>query len=282
MQKTFLFLILIYLGGCNDVDKHDHSPSSNNTIQEQTKKDSLVKGNEFEEGERLDSTRLSRILDTALQYATQHQNQMSFKYKFEMSPDDAFTANVEMRFGYLFEPGRKHLLICRLVPWAAIFNIYLLENEKFRSVCEKENARSHYLDYSLKDINGDNYKDFLAHWYSSVGCCVRNVYDASLYQQRSGEFTAEYKFMNPIFFPKEKIIRGVEYGHPGEIGLYKYKWNHLQIDTIEFIYPYLKEGGKFIKTKTQQYRPTKEDGIVLNSLPKESRSIESIEWFLDY
>ena len=88
--------------------------------------------------------------------------------------------------------------------------------------------------------------------------------------------------MNPTFFPKEKIIRGVKYGHPGEVGLYKYKWDHLQVDTIEFIYPYLKEDGKFIKTKTQQYRPTKEDGIVLNSLPKEYKSIESIEWFLDY
>ena len=34
-----------------------------------------------------------------------------------------------------------------------------------------------------------------------------------------------FEFINPTFSPKEKIIRGVCYGHPSETEMYKYKWN---------------------------------------------------------
>ena len=88
--------------------------------------------------------------------------------------------------------------------------------------------------------------------------------------------------MNPTFSPEERIIRGVGYGHPGEVGLYKYKWNRLRVDTIEFIYPLLTEKGHFVKTKNRMHRPTSGDGLLLKSLPQEYQNIESIDWFLDY
>ena len=81
---------------------------------------------------------------------------------------------------------------------------------------------------------------------------------------------------------KEKIIRGLGYGHPGEVGLYKYKWNGLKVDTIEFIYPDVSTKGQFIKTKKRIYRPTDKEGIVLKHVPKEYQDIESFEWFVDY
>ncbi len=40
--------------------------------------------------------------------------------------------------------------------------------------------------------------------------------------------------MNPIFYPKEKVIRGMEYG--SDAPLYKYRWNNLKIDTVEYIH----------------------------------------------
>jgi len=96
------------------------------------------------------------------------------------------------------------------------------------------------------------------------------------------QFTADYEFMNPTFSAKEGIIRGIEYGHPGEAGLYKYKWNGLQIDTIEYIYPDAHHKGQFIKTKKAAYQSTGKDGIVLKAVPAEYYTIESYEWFADF
>lgn len=238
---------------------------------------------EMEEQERIDSIRLSNVLHVALTYADRNKHRNSFTHEFETTPDDSsFNVTTQMQFGHLFALDRKHLLIRRTVPWGAICNVFLLENSNFKKVCKREQFGMTYIDDTLRDVNGDGYKDFLVHWYPSSGCCRRDIYNAFLYQPLTGDFTNDYEFINPTFFPKEKIIRGVEYGHPGEVGLYKYKWNGLQVDTIEFIYPLAKRNGKFIKTKSQEYRPTEKEGVVLKSLPTEYRSIESIEWFLDY
>ena len=48
--------------------------------------------------------------------------------------------------------------------------------------------------------------------------------------------TDRNSIINPTFSPKEKIIRGVGYGHPGETEMYKYKWNGNTIDTMEYVY----------------------------------------------
>ena len=90
----------------------------------------------------------------------------------------------------------------------------------------------------------------------------------------------ELDFMNPTFFPKEGIIRGIEYGHSGEVPLYKMKWRGMKVDTIEYIYPILDKKDTFLITTKSEYRPTK--GKLVSPLPKEYRNIESIDWFLNY
>jgi hypothetical protein len=139
-----------------------------------------------------------------------------------------------------------------------------------------------YISDTLMDVDGDNYKDFLVHWYPSAGCCLADIYNVYLYQQQTGGFTKDYEFINPTFSPHEKVIRGLEYGHPGEAGLYKYKWNGFGVDTIEFIYPDFGQKRKFIRVTKSNYRPGKKERTVLNSLPKEYMKLDSISvnWFL--
>ncbi len=48
-------------------------------------------------------------------------------------------------------------------------------------------------------------------------------------------FSKNFEFINPTFSPKEKIIRGICYGHPSKTEMYKYKWNGETIDTLEYI-----------------------------------------------
>jgi hypothetical protein len=113
------------------------------------------------------------------------------------------------------------------------------------------------------------------------GCCRRNVYFVYLFRPQSGTFSRKYFFINPTFSPKEKLIRGVEYGQPGETPLYKYRWNGLRVDTVEYIYRVQQGGVAFMRTR--KYRsglPGQKDGKALKAVPMEYRHIEDYAWFL--
>lgn len=291
----FLIFFLFILFNCTDAVQQKQYTTTD-TTRKATKKESYstaesltdeeqkLRRKEFEEQERLDSLRLLKVLNRVLQYAEWNKNKGSFQHEFEMMPDDtSFSVTTQLVFGNLFENNKKHLLVRRKVPWGAVCDIYLLQNDKFKSVVKRVQDGMTYIDDTTRDVNGDKYNDFLVHWYPSAGCCLADIYNVYLYQPQTGGFTNDYEFINPTFFPEEKIIRGLDYGHPGEAGLYKYKWNKLQVDTIEFVYPYFNQKGKFIKTKKPEYRPTEKEGIVLKSLPNEYKRMDSmaVSWFLD-
>jgi hypothetical protein len=295
MQKIFIPLAVILLFGCGTTAKQKESTSSVDTTQQATSKiEALAKTKllrdeeeltrkESEDRDRLDSLRFSKVLTRALQYAEKNKGKSSFTHAFDMFPDDtSYEVKGELIFGNLFAPDRKHLLVRRIVSWGAICNVFLLEYDKFQNLIELERLDIPYVGDTIKDVNGDSFMDFLVHSYPSAGCCRRDTYTAFLYEPETGRFTGNYTFINPTFFPDEKIIRGVMYGHPGEVGLYKYKWNGPRVDTIEFIYPYIMEKGKFIKTTSRKNYPTEKDGLILKTLPDEYQKIESIEYFLHY
>ena len=233
---------------------------------------------EIEKYEKFDSIRLAKALSKALSYTAQNKNKQSFTYSFEMlSPDSSFNSTTTIFYGNLFTKDKKHLFIRQ----QGLLDIFLLHENRFKLVCERKQDAMTYLDDTLKDVNGDNYKDFLVHWYPSSGCCRRNVYNVFLYLPNSGGFTSDYQFINPTFSSKERIIRGVEYGHPGEAGLYKYKWNGLKVDTLEFVYIDTTSKRQFyITQKSDWHRPPVAKKKIVKELPKEYENIESIEWFL--
>lgn len=296
MKKIFSILFLFVLFGCKDLTRQSQTSHKGDTSRKQvltddtlprtkmlTDEERALRQIEFDKEEKLDSLRLLKVLAKALQYAEQNKHRPSFHHEFEMLPDDtSFTVTTQMVFDKLFDDKRKHLLIRRKVPWGAILNIYLLKDSRFKPVVERVQSGMTYIDDTLKDVNGDNYKDFLVHWYPSAGCCLADIYNVYLYRHQSGEFTSDYEFINPTFSPQEKLIRGLSYGHPGEAGLYKYKWDELRVDTIEFIYQSIGQDAKYIKTLRREYRPTLKEGTLLNALPKEYMKLDSnsLSWFL--
>lgn len=289
MKNIFSLFLFLFLIGCNETGKQQQATPVNETP---SKTDSpavdtvprwqyaTISG---EDRESSDSIRIAKVFKECMDYALQHKNKGAFKHEFETMPDDSsFEVTAQLEFGNIFDPNRKHLIIRNIVAWGAECSIFILENNKFKQVCEKQKLGITFLGDTLMDINGDGYKDYSVHTYPTSGCCRRDVYEVFLYQSRSGRFTKDYYFINPTFYPKEKIIRGVEYGHPGEVGLYKYRWNGLRVDTLEFVYPYARHGGKFIRTRKREYRPGPQDGQVLGALPTEYRKIKSIDYFLSY
>jgi hypothetical protein len=270
------------LFGCNRTSKKNNATVIATTdsypkMKVYTKEEQEIRQKEFDEEAKLDSIDLAKVLLKALNYADLNKSKSSFK--FEMDSDDtSFNVTTQLVYGYLFSKNKKHLLVRRLRPSSVICNIFLLKNEKFKLVTERVQEGLTFIDDTLKDVNGDSYKDYLVHWYPSSGCCRRNLYNVFLYLPETGQFTNDYKFINPTFYPLEKVIRGVGYGYMA--GLYKYKWNRLKVDTLEFVYLDTSTVDKFYITKKSDYnRPPLVKSKIVNKLPKEYEEIEDIDWF---
>ena len=238
----------------------------------------------------IDSLKLTEILKEAIDIAIGNKNKKSFNKKYGRTTDDgshnenSFNVEVEIIFGNIFSNDKKHLLIRRIIPWGAYIDVLLLEGNSFKSLIYREQVSRSYVGDTIIDVNGDKQKDFLVHWYPASGCCRRNIYNVYLYQKEYGTFTKDFKFINPTFSPSENIVRGVGYGHPGSVGLYKYQWIGYQIDTIEYIYPNQDDSlnRTFVRTNSFPYYKKNMKTEKLQTIPNEYHKIESIDWFNDY
>ena len=137
---------------------------------------------------------------------------------------------------------------------------------------------------AIQNINRDLLKDFVVNWYGNTGCCLNAFSNVYLLRNDQKTFSKNFEFINPTFSPKEKIIRGVCYGHPGETEMYKYKWNGETIDTLEYIsYEKNEQGektGKVIVTTSQPYGSNLKVLKRLNSVPNEYKRIGGYDWFM--
>ncbi len=238
---------------------------------------------QIKERNRIDSIRFDKAIRDAFRIAKMKFDKDSFTKKYEFYPDDSsYVIHIEILLGEIFNSKQKYFLLRRHGPWVTYLDLYKIKDGESKKMIEREQEDMTYIRDTIFDVNGDGNDDFIVHWYPSSGCCRRNVYNVYLNQPIKDCFSNDYEFINPTFSSSEKIIRGVGYGYPGEVELYKYKWNVLKVDTIEFIYPDAKTKGQFIKTKYKKYYPTEKDGIVLKTVPKEYLKIESYEWFSDY
>lgn len=140
-----------------------------------------------------------------------------------------------------------------------------------------------YVNDTIRDINGDGLNDFVVNWYGSSGCCLKAFSNVYLLHSDKKTFSINFEFINPTFSPKEKIIRGVCYGHPSDTEMYKYKWNGEVVDTLEYIcYEKDDKGnktGKIIISTDVPYGKKFKVIKRLNSVPYEYTSIEGYDWF---
>jgi hypothetical protein len=280
-----LFMTIIIIGCGNtpsnkDLKEIDNKDSINNSeISRQRNRESVVKD------AMLDSIRLAKVFDAAIakSYSIIDDDKAYEKYE-TLTYDSAFQVTVELSVGHFFSNNRKHLMIKRSSILGIYFDIFRIDDGKLEKLLCYEIWSLNYMADTIMDINGDYQKDFLVNWYASSGCCLRSAYTAYLYKSEIDSFIGNYEFINPTFSPKDKIIRGVEYGHPGEVPLYKYRWNNLQIDTIEYIYPDISDTNdpKLFRINTSPYDLRNPSKIRIKTVPNEYKKIEGYDWFLMY
>jgi hypothetical protein len=227
-----------------------------------------------------DSIKLIKALDKALQIANKNIESDNFSETFETSSDSNLITT-KLTIGNSFDNG-KYLIVRRETPTYYI-DIYLRRGNEFKKIITHEQWAMTYVGDTIQDINGDGKRDFLVNWYGASGCCLKNFIDAYL-QLDDGTFSEMFEFVNPTFSYKDQIIRGVNYGHAGQTELYKYKWNNLKIDTIEFIYWNRDGDGHFIKSKYLPHdkRNNQKENVKLKLVPDEYRSIYGFDWFMNF
>ena len=238
---------------------------------------------EIEEEEITDSIRLRNVLDKALEIANQNLKQCNFSKEFESIPNSAYTVTTKLKMGNFFSLKYKHIIIHRESPHSINIDVYLVSNNKLKNVLSHQEWSLTYVSDTLKDVNGDGYKDFVLNWYGSNGCCLKAFSDVFLFQKDKGDFTEYFEFINPTFYPKEKVIRGVCYGHPGETEMYTYRWDGNSIDTVEYVYfeknDTGEKTGKIIRSKHKPYSSLNQKIKRLDSIPNEYKEIEGYDWF---
>lgn len=281
-----IFVIFTTLVSCGQTNSKKNisvvTADSKQTTIDKKEQELLEKRREIEKQDNADSIRLDKILQDALKIANQNFGKGKFKKKYEVSID-SIPVIVEINLDYYFTKISPHLIIRRNDPSAIYIDIYSKSKTKFEKVVSHEQWAMTYVNDTIRDINGDGFNDFVVNWYGANGCCLKAFSNVYLLRQDKKSFSKNFEFINPTFSPREKIVRGVCYGHPGETELYKYKWNGELIDTLEYV-SYEKDNkgvktGKILKTMDRpsgdQFKVLK----VLNSVPTEYRKIEGYDWF---
>ncbi|MBK8342951.1 MAG: hypothetical protein IPL12_06220 [Bacteroidetes bacterium] len=174
------------------------------------------------------------------------------------------------------------MIIRRRDPFAIYIDIYTKVDNKFEKVVSHEEWTMTYVSDTIRDINGDGLNDFVVNWYGSNGCCLKAFSNVYLLLQDKNSFSDDFEFINPTFSPKEKILRGICYGHPGNTEMYKYRWNGVKVDTVEYVsYERNEKGktGKIIISTDVPYSSKSKTVKVLKSVPLEYKKIDGYGWF---
>ena len=290
-MKTICCLIALWLltltYSCkqqNEVKKMPGSTDSLEIIAEAKEKARLEKRKEIEALNIADSIYLDDLLNKALLTAEGYKKSDKFEHRYvETKPDSSYQVTVEISSGFYFTEKNPHLRIKRKTPNDTYIDFFSKTANRFQKVVAHQQWNMTYVNDTIRDINGDGLKDFVVNWYGSNGCCLKGFSDVYLLRSDKKAFSEKFEFINPTFSPREKTIRGICYGQPGDTEMYKYKWREETIDTLEFVsYEKNKKGEKTGKIIISNQRPHEDHFKIikrLNAVPKEYKQIQGYDWF---
>jgi hypothetical protein len=233
----------------------------------------------------------SDVLDSAIAIGFKNIDRKNFSHEFEITVDSGRRIKATLSVGEFFG-NRKYIIIKRATPvWNGIIpsepvhaiNIVLLKpRHEIKSLAAQAEDLKNFVNDTIQDINGDGKKDFIANYRSTLWHVNSRYVMVDLLMNDSTFVSRSYVFTNPSFSIKENVIRGVLHGDAGGTEIYKYRWNGIEIDTIEYIYHDYRVKGQFIKSRYLPHdkRNNEKEKINLKSLPEEYLNLPELKWFM--
>lgn len=162
--------------------------------------------------------------------------QNKHKTYFRYQPDRSDSVSVTL--GNLFSKTRKHALIrwfdCNKYEYK--LELYEFTDQHQRRLLYNAESWSNLDEEFISDVNGDGAQDYIIKWQNTNGCCRRDHYSIWAYNSKENRFSEMIDILNAKFFPKEKLVYGMTYGHPGQTELFKLKWKTFDtLDTLAFL-----------------------------------------------
>ena len=231
-----------------------------------------------------DSVLLEKSLAHALNIARQKGDKPCYTDSgADMTPDSQYTVVTTVNQDYYFSKMLPHLIVRRKGPGETNIDLFVRTKAQYEKVVSYQQATLAYINDTIFDINGDGRKDFVVNWYGTTGCCLKAFSDVFLLKADKKSFSEDFEFTNPTFSPKEGIVRGVCYGHPGETEMYTYKWRGDRLDTLEYIYYEKdkedKKTGRFVISNRLPYSYRFKVLKIVKTMPAGYKGIEGYDWF---
>lgn len=282
VQISLLLFVLSILGcNCGEKKLHPNFKLPKNKVLIDSAE---IKSKEWEAIKKLDSIRYDKILKDLIADLKGKSTNKSFKDSLKIEDENLGNITVIYNYDFHFSKSERQLIVHRYGPGDTYIDIFAKTKDGYSRLVNYKHWSLEYSGDTIHDVNGDGLKDFVVNWYGSNGCCLKAFSDVHLARSDYSSFTESIEFINPTFSPKEGVIRGVEYGHPGETEIYKYKWKGESYDTLEYVHFQVdKEGKKTGNVVISNFYPYHEKYKVLRllkSAPKEYQSIYGYDWFM--
>ncbi len=253
-------------------------PKPSVTVDAETQR--LERRKEIAAQDSLDSIRLADVLIEARKIAGEHAAEGDFEVSYTVGHAEEGEIIVEINSAHFFSSQFRHLIIRRSGLGDVNIDIFVRHNEKYVPVLAHSQPSVIYINDTLQDVNGDGRKDFVVNWYEANGCCLMVFSDVHLLRSDQSRFSDRLEFSNPTFAPRERIVRGVCYGHPGETKMYKFRWKGESLDTLAYIAFEVDslgdKTGKFLESKEYFSKPHR----IFPTMPAEYTSIKGYDWFM--
>ena len=284
LMKYSYFLSFLILIGCVSSPKQQEESS-------QIASDTVVEANEqhyFSKNVENEILLRKAMVDALQKIADSfHGEDWEYTYDFDKGEGDTPHIRVDIKVQKYFE--ETYYAVIYVSDYVnTLVRLYRIDHNAMQEKLSKYFSWMTVPSDTIFDANGDKVKDFALRFYPSSGCCRRDIYYLYLSPEKKEGQLSYIELINPTFYPKEHLIRGIGYGRPGHVELYKYRWHGEGLDvldTLEYILPDMATKGKtFLKAKRIRdfYDTAKGKEIRLTKLPKEYQTVIDLDYFLDY
>lgn len=233
--------------------------------------------------ENVDERHLKKAMADALEKITASFQGKDWEYMYDFDTTEEGYAPIGVYIKVRkFAEGAYYAVIYTYDQAETLIRLYRIDHDVMQEKLSEYFPWMTVPSDTIFDANGDEVKDFALRFYPSSGCCRRDIYYLYLSPEKKEGQLSYIELINPTFYPKEHLIRGIGYGWPGHVELYKYRWRGEELDTLEYILPDVATKGKtFLKSKNL-YGFTKEKEIHLTELPQEYQTVIGLDYFLHY